>query len=39
MVRSAVVRLVDVKNNSLSQDSRFDLAYNAAHSLALASVK
>jgi len=39
MVRSAVVRLVDAKNSSLSQDSRFDLAYNAAHSLALAALR
>lgn len=39
MVRSAIVRLVDAKNDSLSRDSRFDLAYNAAHSLALAALR
>lgn len=39
MVRSAIVRLVDAKNVSLSRDSRFDLAYNAAHSLALAALR
>lgn len=39
MVRSATVRLVDAKNGGLSQDSRFDLAYNAAHSLALAALR
>lgn len=39
MVRSASVRLVDAKNSSLSPDSRFDLAYNAAHSLALAALR
>jgi len=39
LVRSAVVRLIDAKNSSLSQDSRFDLAYNAAHALALAALR
>lgn len=39
MVRSATVRLIDAKNSSLSRDSRFDLAYNAAHSLALAALR
>lgn len=39
MVRSAIVRLVDAKNVSLSRDSRFDLAYNAAHALALAALR
>lgn len=39
LVRSAKVRLVDAKNGSLSPDSRFDLAYNAAHSLALAALR
>ena len=39
MVRSASVRLVDAKIGLLSLDSRFDLAYNAAHSLALAALR
>ncbi|MDZ4261295.1 MAG: hypothetical protein U1B30_03065 [Pseudomonadota bacterium] len=39
MVRSATVRLIDAKNSTLSRDSRFDLAYNAAHSLALAALR
>ncbi len=39
MVRSATVRLIDAKNSSLSRDSRFDLAYNAAHSLALSALR
>jgi hypothetical protein len=36
LVRSGSVRLVDAANESLSVESRFDLAYNAAHALALA---
>lgn len=39
MIRSACLRLTDAKNTSLSMDSRFDLAYNAAHSLALAALR
>ena len=30
LLRSGVVRLADAKNTSLSKESRFDLAYNAA---------
>lgn len=37
--RSAKRKLIDSKNNALSTDSRFDLAYNAAHSLALAALR
>jgi len=39
LVRSGVVRLHDAKNTDLSDDSRFDLAYNAAHSFALAAMR
>ena len=39
LVRSGIVRLEDSKNNSLSQESRFDLAYNAAHALSLAALR
>lgn len=33
------MRLVDARNPSLSLESRFDLAYNSAHSLALAALR
>ncbi len=36
---SAKIRLRDVKNTTLSSESRFDLAYNAAHALALAALR
>lgn len=39
LLRSAKVRLQDACNESLSEDSRFDLAYNAAHALALAALR
>lgn len=39
LVRSARVRLADAHNNTLSIESRFDLAYNAAHALALAALR
>lgn len=39
LLRSARVRLVDAQIDSLSEDSRFDLAYNAAHALALAAMR
>jgi hypothetical protein len=32
-------RLTDATNESLSTESRFDLAYNAAHALALAALR
>jgi hypothetical protein len=38
MVKSARTRLVDAQNESLDPDSRFDLAYGAAHRLALAAL-
>lgn len=37
LISTANRKLHDSKNASLSKDSRFDLAYNAAHSLALAA--
>lgn len=37
--RSGQVRLVDARNASLSFESRFDLAYNAAHAWALAALR
>lgn len=39
LVRSAIARLTDAQNMSLSMESRFDLAYNAAHALALAALR
>lgn len=39
LVRSAATRLKDAARVELSLDSRFDLAYNAAHSFALAALR
>lgn len=39
LVRAAIDRLNDAENDSLSYASRFDLAYNAAHGLALAALR
>jgi hypothetical protein len=39
LLRSGSVRREDAKNESLSQESRFDLAYNAAHALSLAALR
>lgn len=39
LVRSAKARLLDAHNTSLSADSRFDLAYNAAHALSLPGLR
>jgi hypothetical protein len=39
LVRSGAVRLADAANDALSPESRFDLAYNAAHALALAALR
>jgi len=33
------IKLADAKNSKLSAESQFDLAYNAAHSLALAAMR
>lgn len=39
LLLSGKVRLKDANNISLAPESRFDLAYNAAHSLALAALR
>jgi hypothetical protein len=37
--RSGLARLKDARNQTLSLESRFDLAYNAAHALCLAALR
>jgi len=37
LLRSGVARLEDSNNEKLNMESRFDLAYNAAHALSPAS--
>jgi hypothetical protein len=39
LIRSATARLHDAQKASNSPESRFDLAYNAAHALALAALR
>lgn len=39
LVKSGKARLKDAKVTTLSPESRFDLAYNAAHALALAALR
>lgn len=39
LVGSARKRLLDARKEGLSPESRFDLAYNASHSLALAALR
>jgi len=39
LIRSGLARLNDAGNTSLSLESRFDLAYNAAHALCLAALR
>lgn len=39
LLRSGRARLVDAHNEALSLESRFDLAYNAAHALCLAALR
>jgi len=39
LVRSARARLNDSRRDSLALESRFDLAYNASHALALAALR
>jgi hypothetical protein len=39
MIRSARKRLADAQNEELEADSQFDLAYGAAHRLALAALR
>ena len=39
LIRAGRVRLEDAANETLSIESRFDLAYNAAHALSLAALR
>ena len=39
LVRSGTRRLIDATHEGLSIESRFDLAYNAGHALALAALR
>ncbi len=39
LLRSGLSRLKDAENNTLSLESRFDLAYNAAFALSLAALR
>jgi hypothetical protein len=39
LLRSGTARLKDARNATLALESRFDLAYNAAHSLSLAALR
>ena len=39
LLRSGKARLVDARKTSLALESRFDLAYNAAHALCLAALR
>ena len=39
LIRSGQVRLTDAAHAGLSLESRFDLAYNAAHALCLAALR
>lgn len=39
LIRSGRARLADAMNPALSAESRFDLAYNAAHALCLAALR
>lgn len=39
LIRSAAARITDAQKPGLAPESRFDLAYNAAHALALAALR
>ena len=39
LLRTGVARLNDARNVTLALESRFDLAYNAAHALCLAALR
>ena len=39
LIRRGLVKVADYKRADLSVDSRFDLAYNAAHALCLAALR
>ncbi|QHE85369.1 hypothetical protein [Hydrogenophaga sp. BPS33] len=39
LLRTGLARLADARNAALALESRFDLAYNAAHALCLAALR
>lgn len=39
LLRTGIARLRDAQNTALALESRFDLAYNAAHALCLAALR
>lgn len=39
LLRTGLARLADARNTTLAPESRFDLAYNAAHALCLAALR
>lgn len=39
LLRTGRARLIDARNTTLALESRFDLAYNAAHALCLAALR
>lgn len=39
LLRTGLARLQDARNTTLALESRFDLAYNAAHALCLAALR
>jgi hypothetical protein len=39
LMRTGIARLQDAQNTALALESRFDLAYNAAHALCLAALR
>jgi hypothetical protein len=39
LIASGMARLADSRNNDLNIESRFDLAYNAAHALSLGALR
>ena len=39
LIRSGAARIKDAENDRLSLESRFDLAYNAAHAFSLAALR
>ena len=39
LMRSGAARIKDAENEQLSVESRFDLAYNAAHAFSLAALR
>ena len=39
LLRTGIARLHDARNSALALESRFDLAYNAAHALCLAALR